>query len=79
MKREYRKPMAKKIDYAFEEQVIARSDYHEPEDYDDPYKTHLVCTWGPTMPMCNVIYNKPTQARGLNQCAYQGDIEIKWP
>ena len=72
MKKVYYAPIAKKIDYAFEEQVAAQS--YPINNYADPWLTEKVCTWGDGS--CSVIYNVPSKARGLNDCQYPGTIPL---
>ena len=74
MKKAYKAPVAKKVDYVFEDQVVAAGSV-PVENHTDWYHTGLVCTWGPTKPNCNTIYNQP-KARGLNNCLDQGDIPL---
>jgi len=71
MKKEYCKPIAKKVDYSFEEQIAASS--YPLMNYADPWHTNKVCTWGDGS--CSVIYNQPV-ARGLNDCFVQGTIPL---
>lgn len=73
MKKMYCAPVAKKIDYAFDDQIVATS--VPVEHHTDWYETGIVCTWGPTKVNCNTIYNVPL-ARGLNNCLDQGDIPL---
>ena len=73
MKKTYRAPVAKKIDYAFNEQIVATS--IPINDHTDWHKTGKVCTWGPTKVNCSTIYNVPL-ARGLNDCLDQGDVPL---
>jgi len=72
MKKTYRTPIAKKVDYAFQEQIAAAS--VPVEHHTDWHHTGIVCTWGATQNNCSVIYNVPTKARGLNDCMSPGDI-----
>lgn len=66
MKKTYRKPLAKKIDYDFQEQITATS---IPEQTKlDPWLTQEHCTWGTSD--CSVIFN--VMARGLNDCLHPG-------
>ena len=71
MKKTYHAPIAKKIDYSYQEQVVAQS---LPIQYFvDAWQTGKVCTWGGAE--CSVIYNQP-KARGLNDCEYQGNVPL---
>ena len=72
MKKAYRTPVVKKVEYAFDEQIVAVS--IPIRGYADWYNTGIVCTYGLQTLYCNKIYNEP-QARGLNNCLIQGDIE----
>lgn len=63
MKKPYRKPIAKKVDYAFEEQIAAAS--YPISNYADPWNGN-VCTYGDGQ--CSLVYNTPTKARGLDNC-----------
>lgn len=75
MKKKYYAPIAKKIDYTYQEQVVAQSPGNVPvEGFLDPWNTHVVCTWGWTD--CSLVYNVPTKARGLNDCENQGNIPL---
>ena len=68
MKRKYAKPFVQKIEYAYEEQVVARS--YPLRDYADPWNGGK-CTWGGSS--CSIIYNTP-KARGWDDCENQGVI-----
>lgn len=68
MKRTYQKPMAKKIDYDFQEQIMATSIPIQTKL--DPWDTKEHCTWGTSD--CSAIFN--VMARGLNDCIVQGDV-----
>jgi len=72
MKREYRTPKAKKVDYAFKEQISAAS--YPINQYADPWRGG-VCTWDNGT--CSWIFN--TQTRGLNNCDRQGNGELLNP
>lgn len=72
MKKAYRAPVAKKIDYAYQEQVVAES--LPVKNYVDAWDTGIVCTWG--WAECSIIYNKPQMARGLDDCENQGNIPL---
>lgn len=72
MKKVYRAPIAKKIDYAFEDQVTATS--YPINNYADPWHTNKVCTWGDGT--CSVIYNVAKMARGLDDCQVPGNIPL---
>lgn len=69
VKKAYRAPVAKKIDYAYQEQVVAES--YPLHNYADPWRGS-VCTWGDGS--CSVIYN--LMARGLNDCQVQGNPDL---
>lgn len=69
MKKAYSKPMARKVDYAFTEQIAAAS--YELKNYADPWEGD-VCTWGNGD--CSLIYNVAKSARGLHDCLNQGVI-----
>lgn len=71
VKKAYRAPVAKKIDYAYQEQVVAES--LPVKNYVDAWETGVVCTWGEAG--CSVVYNQ-TKARGLNDCMYPGNIPL---
>lgn len=71
MKKIYCTPIAKKIDYAYQEQVVAQS--IPVKEYLDAWDTGVVCTWG--WVECSIIYNQP-KARGLNDCEHQGNIPL---
>lgn len=73
MKKTYHAPVAKKIDYAFDEQITAQS--VPINDHTDWYHTEKVCTWGQSHYMCNIIYNTP-KTKSLDQCMAQGDIPL---
>lgn len=66
MKRIYLKPVAKRIDYHYQEQVMAAS--YPISDFAAPLRPDR-CTWGDGS--CNVMFNVP-QSRGINNCAHQG-------
>lgn len=66
MKRTYRKPIAKKIDYDFQEQIMAASIPIQTKL--DPWHTGEHCTWGTAD--CSVIFNVRT--RGLDDCLVPG-------
>lgn len=61
--------MARKVDYAFTEQIAASS--YPLNNYADPWNGQ-VCTWGNGS--CSVIYNVATSARGLDDCQIPGVI-----
>ena len=70
MKKAYRAPIAKKIDYAFQEQVVAES--LPVKNFVDAWDTGIVCTWGEAG--CSVVYN--VKARTLDDCMYPGNIPL---
>ena len=70
MKKEYCKPVAKKIDYSFDEQIAAAS--YPINNYADPWLTNKVCTYGDGS--CSLVYN--VMARGLNDCQVQGNVPL---
>ena len=72
MKRVYKAPIAKKIDYAYQEQVVAQS--LPVQNYVDAWLTNKVCTWGEAG--CSWVYNMPKMARGLDDCEKQGNIPL---
>lgn len=65
MKRTYRTPTARKVDYVFQEQVTAVS--YPISNYADPWRADK-CTWGDGS--CSIVFN--VKARGLDDCSYQG-------
>lgn len=67
MKKPYRSPTAKKVDYAFQEQVAASS--YPLNNYADPWHSDY-CTWSGGD--CSIIFNVATNARGLDDCLNQG-------
>ena len=71
MKKNYHKPIVKKVDYVFSEQITASS--LPVQNYIDAWHTGKVCTWGEAA--CSIIYNKP-KARGLDDCYNQGNIPL---
>ncbi len=69
MKKIYRSPIAKKIDYAFDEQIIAQSVPFSPKT--DPDEVG-VCTW--TGATCFMIYYEAAKVRGVDNCdSYPGE------
>lgn len=74
MKKTYKAPVAKKVDYVFEDQIVAGS--VPVQGHTDWYQTDIVCTWGPNTFNCNKIYNEPVMVRSLDQCSMQGDIPL---
>lgn len=71
MKKAYHAPMAKKIDYEFDDQVAAAS--YPINNYADPWLGG-VCTWGDGN--CSMIYYEPTKARGLNDCSMYPGVPL---
>ena len=71
MKKAYKAPVAKKVDYVFENQVVAAGSL-PVEGNIDWHLTGKWCTWGESMENCNVIYNQ-SKSRYLNSCDIQGD------
>lgn len=69
MKKKYSRPMARKVDYVFQEQIAASS--YPLNNYADPWNGDA-CTWGNGE--CSLIYNVATTSRGLNDCLNQGVI-----
>lgn len=67
MKKTYRSPIAKKIDYTYEENVVAKS--YPISNYADPWEGGR-CTYGDGS--CSVMFNVPKKARGWDDCIYQG-------
>jgi len=72
MKKAYTAPKAKLVNYAYQEQIRAES--LPVKGYIDAWDTGIVCTWGGAG--CSDIYNKPSMARGLNDCIIQGTIPL---
>lgn len=65
MKKMYQKPSVKKVDYNFQEQIVATS--YDIENYADPWKTGY-CTWGDGV--CSVVFNLSKKSRGIDNCSY---------
>jgi len=65
MKKTYQKPSVKKVDYNFQEQVIATS--YPLKQYADPWGTDY-CTHREDD--CNSIFNTP-KTRGIDNCKVQ--------
>lgn len=66
MKREYKQPVAKFVDYSYEEQVVAESS--KQDNFGDGHQIHF-CTYqsGSFSDPCNVVVNStfPTQICGI--------------
>lgn len=76
MKKTYCAPVVKKIDYAYDEQIIAQSVPNVPiRGYADWFNTGIVCTYELETYNCNKIYNEP-KAKGLDTCSMQGFIPL---
>lgn len=67
MKKAYSRPMARKVDYAFTEQIAASS--YPLSNYADPWEGGK-CTYGDSN--CSLVYNVATSARGLYDCLNPG-------
>ena len=74
MKKTYHAPVAKKIDYAFDEQIIAAS--VPIRGYADWFDTGIVCTYEVETYMCNKMYNTPKARATLDDCSMQGLIPL---
>ena len=70
MKKEYRKPAIKKIDYAFEEQVMAQYSF-PTSGWADPSVINA-CTYDHGM--CYDKYNVMVRTIGPNSCKEQGSV-----
>lgn len=70
MKRKYDKPAAVKIDYVYDDQIVAQS----PEAVKaDPERVD-VCTWADQT--CFMMYYVPTKARGTDNCAMYPGVPL---
>ena len=66
MKKRYEKPVARKVEFCYTDQVTAASDPYYAL-YGDPFQLNR-CTWFSGV-SCNIIYNLPTNTRGINDCS----------
>ena len=67
MKKAYLKPSAKKVDYSFDDQIMAAS--YPIKEWHDPMYTNK-CTWGDSS--CNWIFNVPKTRSMIDNCGKQG-------
>ena len=65
MKKMYMTPAAKKVEFSYQDHVVAAS--YPVNIMADPWDAQK-CTWGDGA--CSVIYN--VKAKGLDDCSYQG-------
>ena len=70
MKRMYKKPYVKKVDFEYDDQVVAASPYPDAPQ-GDPYKIGN-CTYQRTNPTCNIMFNVP-KAKGIDHCVMDGN------
>ena len=71
MKKQYRTPFARKIDYSFKEQVVASTGKPAVGTELAAFAPATdACTYFYETEECNLIYN--TAARGFNNCTSQG-------
>lgn len=70
MKRMYKEPYAKKVNFEYDDQVVATSVYPDAPQ-GDPYVINN-CTWHRTNSTCNIMFNTP-KARGIDNCMMDGN------